>query len=335
MRFGEGMRILVLGGTVFLSRAVAATALARGHDVTCAARGVSGTVPDGAVLVPWDRSEAVPAELTGVSFDAVVDVSRVPSHVRSAVAAFPDAHWTFVSTINVYADTSVPDGTPATVPLLDPIETDEDPASGPEVYGAMKVACENLVRSGAASALVVRPGLIVGPGDPSGRFAYWPARFAQAAQDRLPVLVPEPVDAPVQLVDVRDLAEWIVAAAEQGTTGVFDAVCPPLARSELLAQVADGVGADPELVAVAPEALAEHDVAPWAGPRSIPFWAADLVGAGFMAHDVTSSLAAGLTIRPFADTARDTLAWLRATPDAKVTGLTRDEEQEVLAAVEH
>ena len=330
MRFRGTMRILVLGGTVFLSRAVAEAAVARGHDVTCAARGVSGTVPDGATLVPWDRAEAVPSELTGAQFDAVVDVSRLPSHVRRAVEAFPDAHWTFVSTVNVYADTATPGGTPATLPLLDPVETDEDPKSSPETYGAMKVACENLVRSDAAAALVIRPGLIVGPGDPSGRFAYWPVRFAQAAQDGLPVLVPEPVDAPVQLVDVRDLAEWIVTAAEAGTTGDFDAVCPPLPRSELLAQVADGAGADPELVAVSPEVLAEHEVVPWSGPRSIPFWAADLVDAGFMAHDVTSSLAAGLTIRPFSETARDTLAWLSATPDAKVTGLTRAEEQQIL-----
>ncbi|MFD2026367.1 NAD-dependent epimerase/dehydratase family protein [Promicromonospora aerolata] len=327
------MRILVLGGTVFLSRAVAEAAVARGHDVTCAARGVSGTVPDGATLVPWDRAEAVPSELTGAPFDAVVDVSRLPSHVRRAVEAFPDAHWTFVSTVNVYADTATPGGTPATLPLLDPVETDEDPKSSPETYGAMKVACENLVRSGAAAALVIRPGLIVGPGDPSGRFAYWPARFAQAAQDGLPVLVPEPVDAPVQLVDVRDLAEWIVTGAEAGTTGDFDAVCPPLPRSELLAQVADGAGADPELVAVSPEVLAEHEVVPWSGPRSIPFWAADLVDAGFMAHDVTSSLAAGLTIRPFSETARDTLAWLSATPDAKATGLTRAEEQQILTTL--
>ncbi|WP_285103216.1 NAD-dependent epimerase/dehydratase family protein [Promicromonospora sp. MEB111] len=327
------MRILVLGGTVFLSRAVAEAALAHGHDVVCAARGVSGTVPEGATLVRWDRAEAVPAELTDTEFDAVVDVSRIPSHVRGAVAAFPDAHWTFVSTVNVYADTATVGGTPATLPLLDPVETDEDPSAGPELYGAMKVACENIVRTGTAAALVIRPGLIVGPGDPSGRFTYWPARFAQAAQDGLPVLVPEPVDDPVQLVDVRDLAEWIVTAAEQGTTGDFDAVCPPLPRAELLAQVAEGTGADPELVAVAPEVLAEHEVAQWSGPRSIPFWAGDLVDGGFMTHDVTSSLAAGLTIRPIDQTARDTLVWLQATPDAKVTGLTRAEEQEVLAAV--
>ena len=327
------MRILVLGGTVFLSRAVAEAAVARGHDVTCAARGVSGSVPDGTTLVRWDRSTAVPPELAGAQFDAVVDVSRIPSHVRRAVTAFPDAHWTFVSTINVYADTATPGGTPATLPLLDPIETDADPSSGPEAYGAMKVACESLVRSGASAALVIRPGLIVGPGDPSGRFTYWPARFAEAAADGLPVLVPEPVDAPVQLVDVRDLADWVVRSAEQGTTGDFDAVCPPVPRSELLAQVAEGADAAPDLVAVAPEVLAEHEVVPWSGPRSIPFWAADLADSGFMAHDVTSSQAAGLKIRPFAETARDTLTWLRTTPDAKVTGLTRDEEQQLLASL--
>ncbi|WP_369371168.1 NAD-dependent epimerase/dehydratase family protein [Promicromonospora sp. Populi] len=328
------MRILVLGGTVFLSRAVAEAAVARGHDVTCAARGVSGTVPDGATLVRWDRAEAVPPELAGAGFDAVVDVSRIPSHVRTAVAAFPDAHWAFVSTINVYADVATPGGTPDTLPLLDPIETDEDPSSSPEAYGAMKVACENTVRSGVAGSLIIRPGLIVGPGDPSGRFTYWPARFAQAAEDGLPVLVPEPVDEEIQIIDVRDLADWMVTAVESGTTGVYDGVCPPLPRSEVLAQVAAGVGADPKLVPVSAAALTERDVKPWSGPRSLPMWIGDPDWSGMLTHDATASLSAGLRVRPIAESARDTLAWLRATPDAKVTGLTRDEEQEVLAAVQ-
>jgi 2'-hydroxyisoflavone reductase len=329
------MRILVLGGTVFLSRAVANAAMARGHDVTCAARGVSGKVPDGATLVRWDRADAVPSELASAAFDAVVDVSRTPSHVRSAVAAFPDAHWTFVSTINVYADVATPGGTPDTLPLLHPIETDEDPDGSPETYGAMKVACENTVRAGTATSFVVRPGLIVGPEDVMGRFTYWPARFAQAAEDGLPVLVPEPVDEEVQIIDVRDLAEWIVTAAESGTTGVFDGVCPPLPRSELLAQVAAGIGTDPELVPASTETLAEHDVKPWSGPRSLPLWIGDPDWSGMLSHDATSSLVAGLTIRPFAETARDTLTWLHANPGVEVTGLTRDEEQEVLAAVRH
>lgn len=346
------MRILVLGGTAFLSRAVAQEAVRRGHDVTCAARGVSGTAPEEAEFVRWDRAEPVPAELTTAGsgtagsgtagsgtaggttpFDAVVDVSGTPSHVRRAVTDFPDAHWTFVSTVNVYADTTTPGGTPATLPLVDPVETDEDPKESPQVYGAMKVACENAVLAGAAPALVIRPGLIVGPGDPTGRFTYWPAHLADAAADGGPVLVPEPVDEPVQLIDVRDLGAWIVDSVEVRRTGVFDGICPPLPRSELLAQVAAGVGAAPELVPAPPAVLAEHDVTPWSGQRSLPLWIGEPEATGFLTHDVTGSLAAGLRIRPFAETARDTLAWLRATPDAPVTGLTRAQEREILAAL--
>ncbi|MBE1874725.1 NAD-dependent epimerase/dehydratase family protein [Myceligenerans pegani] len=327
------MKLLVLGGTVFLSRAVAAEAAARGHDVLCAARGLSGAVPDGVPLARWDRGHPVPAELAGAAPDAVVDVSRIPSHVRRAVAAFPGAHWTFVSTINVYDDVATPGGTPATLPLLDPIETDEDPASGPEVYGGMKVACEHAVRAGTAASVVIRPGLIAGPGDPSGRFTYWPARMAEAAADGGPVLVPEPVDEPVQLIDVRDLARWIVDGAEAGTTGVFDGVGHPVPRSEILKQVADGVGAAPELVPVTADVLKAHDVAPWSGDRSLPLWIGDPDWSGMLAHDASPSYDAGLRTRPVGETARDTLAWLRAEPDAKVTGLTRAEELELLGAV--
>src|SRR4051794_9706495 len=132
------MRLLVLGGTVFLSRAVAADAVARGHEVTCLARGSSGSVPDGARLVTTDRSKPLPSGLG--EFDAVVDVARHTSWVRNAVAAFPSAHWVFVSTVNVYADETTPGGTPATLPLVEPIEEDVDLAEQPEAYGPMKVA---------------------------------------------------------------------------------------------------------------------------------------------------------------------------------------------------
>ena len=171
------MRLLVLGGTVFLSRAVAADAVARGHEVTCAARGTSGSVPEGARLVTVDRTEPLP-DLG--EFDAVVDVARLPSWVRSGVAAYPDAHWVFVSTVNVYADDATPGGTPETLPLHEAIEEDVDLKEQPEAYGPMKVACERIVLDGAASAMVIRPGLIVGPEDPSGRFSYWPRRLAPA-----------------------------------------------------------------------------------------------------------------------------------------------------------
>lgn len=320
------MRLLVLGGTVFLSRAVAEEAVRRGHDVVCACRGESGTVPDGARHVEVDRAGPLPGDLTG--FDAVVDVARHPSRVRSAVSAFPDAHWVLVSTISVYADGSTPGGTPDTLPLLEPITTDQDPMSAPDVYGAMKVACEEVVTSGAASSTVVRPGLIVGPGDPSGRFTYWPARLADGGE----VMAPGTPDDPVQVIDVRDLATWIVDLAESRTHGTFDATGRVTTRGALLDGVATGVGAVASYTWVDPEFLARQQVEPWAGPRSLPVWLPLPELAGLMTHDVSAAFAAGLRTRPLADTARDTLAWLRTHPDAAVTGLTRAEEAEVLAA---
>lgn len=345
-RFGEGMRLLVLGGSVFLSRAVAEEAVRRGHDVTCACRGTSGSLPDGVRHVAWDRREAMPdqlAELAGLAelaspagpagggFDAVVDVARQPSWVRTAVEAFPDAHWVFVSTINVYEDESTPGGRPGTLAERRPIHEDVDLAEDSEAYGPMKVACEQAVRAGAASAMVVRPGLIVGPGDPTGRFTYWPARMGDVP-DHPEVLAPgDPGDA-VQVIDVRDLAAWIVDGAEARTEGVFDGIGAALPIGDLLAEVAAGTCAEPRLTWVPQEFLAEREVEPWAGPRSIPLWLPRPEYDGMLAHDATPSYDAGLVTRPLADTARDTLAWLRDTPEAPLTGLGRDEEAAVLAA---
>ncbi|WP_437977627.1 NAD-dependent epimerase/dehydratase family protein [Sorangium sp. So ce295] len=322
------MKILVLGGSMFLSKAVAAEAVARGHDVTCANRGTSGSVPEGAALVRWDRSEPVPADLAATAYDAVVDVARVPSWVHAAVDAFPDAHWVFVSTVNVYSDPHEPFGTPATSPLREPLTEDVDPSSSPEAYGRMKVACEQTVRAGAASATIIRPGLIVGPEDPTGRFTYWPARFAGGGE----ALAGGSPDDRLQVIDVRDLAAWIVTCAEQRTTGDYDGVGEVLPAGELLARVAAGVGATPELTWVPQELLEEQGVEPWAGPGSLPLWLPRPLYDGMAAHDPAPSYAAGLNLRPVADTARDTLEWLRATPDAVVTGMTREREAEVLVA---
>lgn len=320
------MRLLVLGGTVFLSRAVAADAVARGHDVTCACRGASGSVPDGARLVVWDRSGPPPAELAA-GYDAVVDVARHPSRVRSAVAAFPDAHWVFVSTVNVYADDATPGGRPGTLALRDPIVDDVDLAEDPEAYGGMKVACEQVVLDGAASAAVVRPGLIVGPGDPTGRFSYWPRRLARGGE----VLMPGSPDDVMQVIDVRDLAAWIVTLAERRTEGVFDGVGEPMALGRLLADCAEGVGgAAATYTWVDQDLLTELGVQPWMGPDAIPLWLPRPEYDGLPAHDAEPSLAAGLTLRPLADTSRDTQAWLEEHPDAPVTGISAEREAELL-----
>ena len=324
------MRLLVLGGTVFLSREVAAEAVRRGHDVTCACRGESGSVPDGATHVPWDRTEPAPTELgRDAGFDAVIDVARHPSWVRSAVAALPDPHWVFVSTISVYTDDSTPHGTVDTLPTLDPIHEDVDIASDPEAYGAMKVACEQAVTEGAASSVIIRPGLIVGPGDLSGRFSYWPSRIADGGE----VLAPGSPDEEVQVIDVRDLASWLVDCAEARATGVFHGTGRATSRARFLEQVAAGVDAsDVRWTWVDQEFLAEQGVEPWDGPRSLPVWLPQPEYAWLMSVDVEPSYDAGLHTRPLTETARDTLAWLRQEPDAPVSGLDRSAEAEVLAA---
>lgn len=323
------MRFLVLGGTVFLSRAVAVEALARGHEVVCAARGESGSVPEGARHVAFDRTGEVPSALAAERFDAVVDVARTPSWVRRAVAAWPGAHWTFVSTVNVYPDDTATGGTPATLPLREPVHEDVDLREHPEAYGPMKVACEQLVREGVERAFVMRPGLIVGPGDPTGRFSYWPARLADVAPGEPVLAGGKPTD-PVQVVDVRDLAAWVVRAAEEGLTGDFDGVGPVVPVGELLAGSAAGLGVEPSWTWLPDSELEARGVAPWMGPRSLPLWLPRPTYDAMMTHDPTPSFDAGLTVRPIEDTARDTLAWLRATPGAAVTGLTREEEAEVL-----
>ncbi len=332
------MRLLVLGGTVFLSREVARAALERGHEVTCACRGESGPVPTGARHLFWDRDGEPPVELDGAAYDAVVDVARRPSWVDRAVGAVPDAHWVFVSTINVYADDSTPDGDPDSLEVRTPRPDDVDLAEDPDAYGGMKVACEQLVLGGAASAMVVRPGLIVGPGDPTGRFGYWPARLADTAEHPEVLMPGEPDDA-VQVIDVRDLATWIVESAEQRRTGTYDGT----ARAHTRAAFTDAVAAaardlgllDPTTTTytvVGQRFLEAHDVAPWSGPRSVPLWVPMPQYAGLMTHDVSASYDAGLVTRPISQTARDTLEWLLEEPDAATTGLTRAEEADVLRA---
>lgn len=323
------MRLLVLGGTVFLSRAVAEDAVRRGHEVVCAARGVSGTVPEGAELVVWDRAVPAPAELVGRDVDAVIDVGRHPSRVRSAVETFRDAHWVFVSTINVYADEATPGGRPGTLPLREAVTGDVDLAVDPEAYGPMKVACEETVRATAASATIVRPGLIVGPGDGSGRFSYWPARLGSLAPGD-PVLGPGSPDDLAQIIDVRDLAHWLVDCAASRRRGTYDGVGPAMPLGELLGEVAAGVGAEPKWTWVDQEYLTKAGVDPWMGPESIPLWLPRPAYDGMLAHDATPPRRAGLCTRPVAETARDTLAWLRATPDAAVTGISRERELELL-----
>lgn len=327
------MRLLVLGGTVFLSRAVAEHALGRGHTVICAARGRSGSPPEGAQFVTIDRDDPDGlTELAGQEYDAVVDVESLSvGRVRRALAALADraGHWTYVSTASVYADNRTPGQRAATAPILPsaPEGADEDI----EQYGNLKVACEEAVRAAVGNqSFVCRPGLIVGPGDRSDRFGYWPARLAGEG----PVLAPGDPGDLVQYVDVRDCAAWIVDAAEQRLVGTLDAVCPSLSWGDLLHRIGAAIGSNAELVWVPQSVLEEHEVAPWAGPDSLPLWVPQPEYAGFGARDVTDSLAAGLQIRPVAETAVATMEYEREVGldrDRKA-GLRPERERAVLAA---
>jgi nucleoside-diphosphate-sugar epimerase len=318
------MRLLVLGGTQFLGHEVARAALASGHEVICAARGQSGSVPVGARLVHVDRDNpASYAALTG-DFDAAVDVGRRPSHIRQAVAALDQrvGHWGFVSSCSVYADNATPGQRADSARLLDPA-TEDDPSG--ENYGPAKVAGEQAY---AGTAFLCRAGLIVGPGDPSGRFGWWVARFLAGG----PVVAPGTPEDLVQCVDVRDLADWLVLAAQAGLRGPFDGIGAPTPRATFIGAGLAGIGRSGEPVWMDQEFLAEQDVRPWMGPRAIPLWLPLPEYAGFMSRDVSASLAAGLAPRPLAETFADTASWLRAAESPPTTGLTEAEHAAVLAA---
>jgi len=320
------IRLLILGGSGFLGRAIAACAAAAGHDVTCAARGQSGSIASGARFVFVDRDDADGLEsLTYRAYDAVVDVSRHPGQVRRAVAALKGrtGHWTFVSTVSVYADNRTPGQRADTAPLREPTAPQIDLGTE-ENYGAAKVACEQAVGEGA---LICRAGLIVGPEDPTGRFSYWPARLARGGE----VLAPGMPEDAVQFIDVRDLAQWIVHAAQVGLTGVYDGIGPPRRRGEILAECASALGSWCTFTWVDRAFLEEHKVRRWAGPRSLPLWLPLPDFAGFATRDTAPAHNAGLQVRAVAETARDTLGWLRAS-NGPVDGLTIDEERELLAA---
>jgi 2'-hydroxyisoflavone reductase len=320
------MRLLILGGTRFLGRAIAAHACAMGHDVTCAARGVAGTVPHGARFIPLDRDESDGlAPLADKAFDAVVDVSRHPGQVRRAVAALKQRveHWTFVSTVSVYADNRTIGQRADTAPLRTPTALEIE-HSTEETYGAAKVACEQAI---GENGFICRAGLIVGPEDPTGRFTYWPSRLDRGGE----VLAPGTPDDAVQLIDVRDLAQWIVHAAQTGLTGYFDGIGPSSTRGQFLAECAEALGASCTFTWVDRAFLERQDIRRWSGPRSLPLWLPLPEFAGFATRDTSPARDSGLTVRTLSETARDTLSWAR-TAGGAVTGLTADEESAALKA---
>jgi nucleoside-diphosphate-sugar epimerase len=322
------MRLLVLGGTAWLGSTIAAIAIERGDQVTCLARGASGEAPPGVTFVRADRDEPGAYErVSGEDWDAVVDVSRQPGQVRRAVAALAERSgmFVFVSTGNVYADHSKPgqDETAALLPALD-----GDVMTSMETYGAAKVACEQHVLDGfgPARSLIARVGLI--------GTTYWPLRFARPAAEDGSVLVPDAPELPTQLIDVRDLAGWIVAAADRGVSGIFNAMGETLPLALHLAAASAVAGHTGPVVAVSEDWLVEQGVEPWMGERSLPLWLADPDYAGFNARDSAAARAAGLVTRPLEESLADALAWelTRDPSQPRGAGLADADERALLHA---
>lgn len=326
------MRTLILGGTAWLGRELTRSAQAAGHDVTCLARGT--TVQDGATLVRADRDEPGAYDtVTDTVWDLVIDLSRQPAHAAGAVKALAPhtERYVFVSTASVYASQAELEQD-EDAPLLPALEAPF--MASPEQYGEAKVACEAAVLRGHPRALIVRPGLIGGPGDPSGRTTYWPWRFAHPATASGIVLTPDASKQPVSVIDVRDLAEWIIAAASADVTGVFNATGETVALGFYLGSARDVAGHDAMVIAADPAWLHAHGVSGWGGPRSMPIWLDDPQEmSGIHTHRSDRARGAGLRLRDITETLRDGLAIREGELPVRPAGLTDEEERELIAEI--
>ena len=326
---GRMTDVLVLGGTGWLSGRIASRWRDAGAAVTCLARGAR-PAPDGVTLVRADRGSADAYDaVAGRSWDEVVDVSSNPVHVAAAVEALERraAHWTYVSSISVYARADEV-GQDETAELLVPAGPDEE-----SDYGRDKVRCEMTVRAALGDrAAIIRPGLIVGAGDPTDRFGYWVSRFALAGGE--PVLVPETDGRTSQVIDVEDVADVAVRVGQDRWTGTANAVGDVEALADVLDAAREVAGHTGAVVTASHDALLAAEVAHWAGPRSLPLWLPrDMPGFTTHRNDVYRS--AGGRLSPLRETLARTLADERARglERERRAGLTRADELAVLAGI--
>jgi 2'-hydroxyisoflavone reductase len=314
--------VLVLGGTGWLSGRIAERWADAGASVTCLARG-GRPAPYGTTLAAGDRSEAgAYADVARREWDEVVDVSSNPVHVSAALDALGAhaRHWTYISTVSVYASSDDP-GQDESAELLTPAGAGEEPD-----YGRAKAEAEASVRSALGfRAAVVRPGLIVGPGDPTDRFGYWVGRLALAGDGE--VLVPDTEGRGAQVIDVDDLAGFVQAIGRERWTGVANAVGDPVDLDRLLAEAREVAGHTGALVPAGDPWLEEHGVAYWMGPRSLPLWLPAGM-AGFWTRSNSAYRLLGGHLRPLRETLERALAdeRERGLERERRAGLSRDDE---------
>ena len=334
------LRILILGGTGFTGPYQVRYALSRGHKVTTFNRGKThpGELPAEVEQLVGDRNGKLDA-LKNRQWDAVIDnPTTLPAWVRDAAQLLKGnvENYVFISTISVYTDPP-----PAGVDENSALQKYDGPdpyketleamkASGFKTYGPLKVLSEQEAEKWFhGKTLIIRPGLIVGPRDETDRFTYWPVRIDRGGE----VLAPGNREDPVQFIDARDLAEWTIRIAENREVGIYNATGPakPLGVGGMLDGIKDAEKSSAAFTYLPFDFLKQHKVDAWS---DIPVWAGDELGLSRTKID--RALGKGLTFRPLADTARDTLAWFKSLPQDRQSkmraGLTPEREAEVLAA---
>jgi 2'-hydroxyisoflavone reductase len=333
------LKILILGGTGFIGPAMVRYAVARGHTVTLFNRGRTnpGLFPNVEQLT-GDRATGDYASLKGRQWDVVIDnPTTLPRWAREAAAALKGnvQQYVFISTISVYARNDTP-GADETAALATTTEPDnEDRTAMNRNYGAFKALSEGIVQQAfPGRATIIRPGLIVGPGDVSDRFTYWPVRLRRGGE----VLAPGKPTDPTQYIDARDLAEYAVRCVENKTYGVFNVTGPgsPITMAEMLGGIRAVLTSDIKLTWVDAAFLTAQQppVRAWS---DMPVWINPVGGsAGFMERSIKRALDTGLTFRPFADTVRATLEFYDQQPEERKAqlraGLPAEREAAVLAA---
>jgi 2'-hydroxyisoflavone reductase len=335
----KSLRILILGGTGFTGPCQVRYALSRGHKVTTFNRGKThpGELPNVVEQLVGDRNGKLDA-LKDRQWDVAIDnPTTLPAWVRDAAQILKGnvERYVFISTISVYADTSK--GVDENAPLAkyegpdafkETLEAMK--ASGYKTYGPLKALSEREAEKWfPGKVLIIRPGLIVGPGDETDRFTYWPVRIERGGE----VLAPGLPNDPVQFIDARDLAEWTIRMAENGETGIYNATGPakPLVIGDMLAGIKTALNSNAKFTWASAEFLKQQKVQAWS---DMPVWAGDELGLA--RTNISPALAKGLTFRPLVETARDTLAWFKAQPQGRQShlkaGLTPEHEAEVLTA---